>query len=222
MLIGVTGTGTEVGKTWVTAATIVELRQRGVVCAARKPAQSFDPSIDEPTDADVLAAATGELVHEVCASQRWLRVAMAPPMAASALGLASFSVADLITDLAPNDADVVFVEGAGGLRSPLASDGDTLTMMQTIEPDLIVVVGDAELGTINSLRLTVDAITHGVATGPRIIAYLNRFQPNNDLHERNQRWLIEIDGFDVVTSPIQLADGIMALLASTDTGSSRP
>jgi len=52
----VAGTATEVGKTFVGAALLAELRATGVRVAARKPAQSF--AIGElRTDADVLAAA---------------------------------------------------------------------------------------------------------------------------------------------------------------------
>jgi dethiobiotin synthetase len=57
-LVVVTGTGTGVGKTWFSAVTLGLLRDRGVSVAARKPVQSFEPG-DGPTDAEVLAAATG-------------------------------------------------------------------------------------------------------------------------------------------------------------------
>ncbi|TDN77185.1 AAA domain-containing protein [Pseudonocardia autotrophica] len=52
-LILVTGTGTEVGKTWVTAALSRRLRAFGIEVAARKPAQSFTPG-ETATDAAVL------------------------------------------------------------------------------------------------------------------------------------------------------------------------
>ena len=40
-LVAVIGTGTDVGKTWVTARVIGELRETGSSVAARKPAQSY-------------------------------------------------------------------------------------------------------------------------------------------------------------------------------------
>lgn len=42
-LIVVVGTRTEVGKTWVTARLLRDLRASGRHVAARKPVQSFDP-----------------------------------------------------------------------------------------------------------------------------------------------------------------------------------
>ena len=90
-LVGVAGTGTDVGKTWVTAAVARALRSDGVSVAARKPAQSFGP--DDVLDAVVLGAATDETPEVVCRPDRWYEVPMAPPMAASALGRPSFTVA---------------------------------------------------------------------------------------------------------------------------------
>ena len=57
-LLAVAGTGTEVGKTFVAAAVLQWLRDRGHPVAARKPVQSFAPG-DPSTDAHVLARATG-------------------------------------------------------------------------------------------------------------------------------------------------------------------
>ena len=218
MLIGVTGTGTDVGKTWVTAVTIRELRATGISCAARKPAQSFDPDHNDPTDAEVLGAATHELPQTVCPAHRWLPIALAPPMAAAALELPRFTIAELINDLASSNADIVFIEGAGGLRSPLAEDGDTLALFQSVEADVVVVVADAELGTINALRLTIDALNNVMIPTPPIVAYLNRFEERNELHGRNRAWLANEDHFTVITSPSDLAAFLTNVAEHTPSG----
>ena len=62
-LVFVSGTATEVGKTWWTAATARELRVAGAHVAARKPVQSGEPGA--VTDGEVLAAATGEDPYSV-------------------------------------------------------------------------------------------------------------------------------------------------------------
>ncbi|HEX3334775.1 MAG TPA: dethiobiotin synthase, partial [Acidimicrobiales bacterium] len=122
-LIAVVGTGTDIGKTWVATRLLERLRRDGLTVAARKPAQSFEPS-DDPSryDASLLGAASGEAPESVCPRHRWYGAALAPPMAAEALGRPSFTVSELVDELRwPQEVpvDVGLVETAGGLRSPL-------------------------------------------------------------------------------------------------------
>jgi dethiobiotin synthetase len=197
-LVVVTGTGTEVGKTWVGAAVASEAVRRGIRVSARKPLQSFDPGLAEPTDADVLGAATGEDPRRVCPPHRWYEVAVAPPMAAGVLGRPLIRVDELLAELEWTDGvGLGLVEGAGGLRSPIAEDGDTLTLIERLDPDHVLVVADAGLGTIHAVRSTVAAL------GPLEVPYtvlLNRYD-GGDLHDWNRRWLVERDGMDVVVDP---------------------
>ena len=91
---------------------------------------------------------------------RWYEIPMAPPMAAAALGRPAFTIVDLMDELRwpAEPVDVGLVETAGGVRSPLAADGDCLALCEALGPDLVVLVADAGLGTINSVRLTVGAL----------------------------------------------------------------
>ena len=160
-LVLVVGTGTDVGKTWVSAQLLSTLRKAGVTVAARKPAQSFDPG-DDPAgfDSAILGAATGEASESVCRPSRWYEVAMAPPMAADALGRGSFTVAELVEEVSwpPSQVDVGLVETAGGVRSPQTHDGDAVTLLSALAPDIVLLVADAGLGTINAVRLSAGAI----------------------------------------------------------------
>ena len=204
-LVLVSGTGTEVGKTWWSSAMAQALRSRGLSVAARKPAQSFDPD-DTTTDAAVLGGATGEDATTVCAPHRWYEMPMAPPMAAAALGRPGFSIADLVAELTwPADIDVGLVESAGGPRSPLADDGDTVALATALTPDLVVLVADAGLGTINAVRLAHDAFgTRAPDVVAPVIVALNRYDNTLLLHRANRDWL-EGDGYSVVTDPNALA-----------------
>lgn len=204
-LVVVVGTGTEVGKTWVGAQVLRALRAAGVTVSARKPAQSFEPT-DRETDAHLLAAASGEDPTLVCPSHRWYEVPMAPPMAADVLGRPRFTIADLVAELAwaPPFPQLGMVETAGGVRSPLADDGDSVTLIEALQPDLVLVVADAGLGTINSVRLTMEALDRGAQVATEIV-YLNRFDERTELHRRNHRWLSQRDGYDVVTGIDELA-----------------
>lgn len=200
----VTGTGTEVGKTWWARATIDVLRADGVAVVARKPAQSYAPDELGATDAELLAKASGEPAETVCPAHRWYAVPMAPPMAADALGLPPFTIGDLATELAPApDATVMLVEGAGGPCSPLAADGDTVSLGRAIAADVVVLVAPAGLGTINAVRLSAAPFATG-GGGPRVVVALNRYDGEDDLHRRNHGWLAA-EGFHLVTDPAELA-----------------
>ena len=227
-LIVVIGTGTDVGKTWVAAAVLQSLRHEGLTVAARKPAQSFAPG-DPHTDADVLGAATGEAPTSVCPRHRWYEVPMAPPMAAEVLGRPPFTIRDLIAETVwPDGIDLGLVESAGGVRSPLAADddgdgdgdgdGDAVTLMAALMPEVVLLVADAELGTINSIRLTMAAIEPLTATRDDLdlIVVLNRFDVENDLHRRNDAWLREHDGLNVMTSIDQLTTALISGAAGHD------
>ena len=198
-LVVVLGTGTSVGKTWVGADVLARLRGQGTVVAARKPVQSF-VSGDGPTDADVLATATGERPHEVCPAHRWYPVAMAPPVAARALGERPFAVADLVGELSwPAGTEAGWVETVGGPRSPVADDGDSAALAAALGCDLAVLVADAGLGAINAVRLSAAALA-GVGN---LVVLLNRYD-GGELHRSNRDWL-EADGLDVVADTEGLA-----------------
>jgi len=208
-LVLVVGTGTEVGKTWVACRLARALRRRGLIVAARKPAQSYDSGDDlSATDAALLAHATGEHPAAVCPQHRWYPVAMAPPMAAEVLGRRPFTIADLVDELAwPPAVGVGLVEAAGGVRSPLAADGDALALARALLPDRVVLVADAGLGTINAVRLSLAALAGGPARPLTLV--LNRFGAADDLHVRNLEWLAGVDGVDAVTDADDLVGPIV-------------
>ncbi len=202
-VVVVVGTGTDIGKTWVTCRIIEHLLNIGYSVGARKPAQSFDPAMNEPTDAHLLALAVGVEPTEVCPAHRWYTVPMAPPMAAEAIGLAPPTLAQLVQELgfdpvptatstinkAPTEGtavesriDVLFVETAGGVRSPHAANppADAIDLLDAIHPDHVLLVADAGLGTINSIRLTLAALLPW-----DVVVVLNRFDAENPLHCAN-------------------------------------
>lgn len=194
----VTGTGTEVGKTWVGARVARHVACSGLTVAARKAAQSFEPGTSL-TDAHVLAGATGEAPETVCPAHRWYPVPMAPPMAAAELGAAAASIDDLATEVdrswPEHQIDVGLVEGAGGVASPLADDGDTADLARALQADRVLLVADAGLGTINLVRMSVGALAP-----LRVTVYLNHFEGSDRLHRANRTWLHERDHFEVVTA----------------------
>jgi dethiobiotin synthetase len=128
-------------------------------------------------------------------------------MAADVLGRPAFDVRALVDELDwPQGVEVGMVETAGGVRSPIASDGDATQLAIALAPDLVVLVADAGLGTINAVRLAMGALD---ATDAVVV--LNRFDARDDLHVRNRRWLADVDGYDVVTSVGALVERIRSI-----------
>ena len=223
-LVLVTGTATEVGKTWVAAALLSRARERGLVVAARKPAQSFEvtpgpgpggPLPVEPTDAQRLAASTGEDPGLVCPAGHSYAVPMAPPMAAAALGRPAPTIEDYVRTIegswapgegAPERIDLAVVEGAGGVASPLGDDGDSADLGRALGAHVAVVVAVPSLGVINSVRLAVAALDP-----IPVIVHLNRFDAGDDMHWRNLEWLRGRDGLTVTTG----IDDLLEALAGT-------
>jgi dethiobiotin synthetase len=191
-VIGILGTHTEVGKTWVLARVLEGVRARGLSVAARKPVQSFDPE-EGCTDADILAAASGEDAAVVCPPHRSYPLPMAPPMAADALGRSHIRFQELLREITwPLGTERVFIETVGGPRSPIAHDADSVDLLHRLQVDAVLLVADAGLGTLNAVRLSL-AVVHPLPT----FVFLNRFDARNRLHELNYRWLRERYAVDV-------------------------
>ncbi|MEO5611104.1 MAG: dethiobiotin synthase [Ornithinibacter sp.] len=158
----VTGTGTGVGKTVVTAALAAVVRERGSSVAVVKPAQTgLEPG--EPGDVDEVRRLLGDdvVTHELLR----LRDPLSPEAAARREGVSLPPVglhAKRIGEIAA-ETEVVFVEGAGGLLVRLDQRGGTLA---DIGAGLrykgigcgVVLVASAGLGTLNTAALTAEAL----------------------------------------------------------------
>jgi len=192
-LIGVLGTHTEVGKTYVTSRWLAALRQQGFKANVRKPVQSFNAA-DLTTDAKQLAAATGEALTAVCPPHRCYPLAYAPPMAAEILGYPRIQLDDLVKELNWQEhCEIGVVETVGGPRSPIAHDGDSVELLLRLQPDRVLLVADAGLGTLNAVRMSLAAIAplNGVV-------FLNRYRESDELHRLNRAWLADAYGIEAL------------------------
>ncbi len=202
-VVFVAGTGTEVGKTWAAAGLARLLRDSGRTVAACKPVQSYDPDAGEPTDAEVLAAATGQSPDAVCPPEYSYPVPLAPPMAAHKLGRDCPTLDEMASNCRfATTVDVGLVEGVGGLYSPMASDGHNLDLIERIQPDMVIVVASADLGGIHDTM----ACTLPLSALPRAV-FCNRFDPQIEIHRLNVRWLRDT-GLEVATDLVELSTGI--------------
>jgi dethiobiotin synthetase len=148
----VTGTDTGVGKTFVACALAAELRARGRSVAVMKP---IETGVDgEPADAVRLREAAGDHapLDVVCPIR--LRAPLAPAIAAR-LEDRTLDVDALVraVERRARDADVLLVEGAGGLLVPIAGSTTYLDLALRCRLPLLVVAAN-RLGTINHCALT--------------------------------------------------------------------
>jgi len=153
----VTGSHTDVGKTFVACRIVERWVEDGLTVDVRKPVMSgFDPGRADESDAGRLLRAAGlfpedpeelfRLLDEVCP---WRFAApLAPDAAARAEGITlSLDEIAAFTNK-PSNADAVLVETAGGVMSPLTHDSTALDLIARVRAPTILVVG-AYLGGIS-------------------------------------------------------------------------
>jgi dethiobiotin synthetase len=153
-VIGVTGTDTDVGKTQVTAAIALALRGAGARVAAVKPVASGVPTGTVAGDAAVLADAAG---HEPRVYASF--VTPISPHRAAALAGVSVPRAALSAWIRSFSADVVLVEGAGGLRSPLGDDSGWY-YLDDLPIDALIGVAPNRLGVLSQAGLMLRGARH--------------------------------------------------------------
>ncbi|ORI23998.1 dethiobiotin synthase [Rhodococcus sp. 1168] len=155
----VTGTSTDVGKTIVTAALAATVRASGRSVAVCKPAQT-GVAPGEPGDLEEIARLTG--VENLLELARYPEP-LAPDVAARRSSMPLLRLEDVCGAVSALDADVVLVEGAGGLLVRLGIGGFTLVDVARGVGAPVLVVCGAGLGTLNHSALTVSTLeTAGV------------------------------------------------------------
>src|SRR5262249_4163678 len=122
--IFVTGTGTDVGKTFITAALIRHARATGGAVEAFKPVLSgFDPVAAATSDAGVLLAALGQPItnETIDRTSPWRFAApLSPDLAAAREGRAlDFGAVVDFSRRAAAGRGLVLIEGVGGVMVPL-------------------------------------------------------------------------------------------------------
>ena len=199
----VTGTGTDVGKTYVTGLILKKLHQSGETAAYYKAAMSGNDRGPDgtlyPGDALRVKELSGipQPVEEMCPYV--YEQAVSPHLAARWEG-------------SPVQAEVVYagfarlcaayswvtMEGSGGILCPIRLEEPPIWL-----PDLVqglglgcLLVAEAGLGTINQVGLTADYLHRRGIPLQGIV--LNRFQPGNPMHEDNRALCELVSGARVV------------------------
>ncbi|MGW7366530.1 dethiobiotin synthase [Streptomyces sp. NPDC054841] len=156
-VIVVSGTGTEIGKTVVTAALAAVAAAQGRTVAVLKPAQT-GLATGEAGDAEEAARLAGPGVTGIELAR--FPEPLAPATSARRAGMTPVGpqqVAEAAEKLA-TEHDLVLVEGAGGLLVRFDEQGGTLADAARLLRAPVLVVAPAGLGTLNATALTTEAL----------------------------------------------------------------
>ena len=195
----VTGTGTDVGKTYVTGLVIKKLAKSGVRAAYYKAAMSGNERRADgtliPGDALSVKEVSGisQPLEEMC--PYIYENAYSPHLAARIEGgPVELSVVQEGFCRVSRAYDYVTVEGSGGILCPIRYDEERIMLEDVIKAlDLsCLLVADAGLGTINSVALTVEYMR--ARKLPIVGLIFNRFHPGDVMEEDNIRMCEELTG----------------------------
>lgn len=159
----VTATGTDIGKTYVSAALLRHWRRTGDKPVALKPVLSgFDPTAAAESDAGVLLQALGQPVDADHLNRiaPWRFAApLSPDMAAAREGKA-INVADVTAFCrrqVDGDDKIVLIEGVGGVMVPLSAEATVLDWMEALALPVVLVTG-SYLGTLSHTLTALSAL----------------------------------------------------------------
>lgn len=154
----VTGTDTAVGKTYVAARLLFQLRLKGIELHPRKPVESGCTSDDKgqlmPADGLALARAVDHEDWLDIITPLRLAAPLSPDLAAREAGDSLRLEQLLAACQAPGP---MLVEGAGGLLSPIAEDALNADLAVALGFPVLV-VADNRLGCVNQVLLTLEAL----------------------------------------------------------------
>ena len=158
----ITGSDTDVGKTYIGCEIVTQLRRQGIDIETRKPAESGCE----------LSAAGDLIAHDASALQQAndnresieriapyrYRAAVAPHRAAR-LENQKIYLEELVEACSRDKpGHRLIVEGAGGFYSPLAENGLNADLASALKFPVIIVVND-RIGAVNQALMTVQAVT---------------------------------------------------------------
>ena len=154
----ITGTDTEIGKTYVACALLHAFRGQGLTAIGMKPVAAGTDAAGHNDDVEALIAASSLALPRDRVNSYCFADPVAPPIAAAEAGvtIGSDRIRQALDELA-GQADVVVVEGVGGFVVPLAEGFDAADLAGALGIPLILVVG-MRLGCLNHALLTVEAI----------------------------------------------------------------
>ena len=191
----ISGTGTDVGKTFITENLIYLLKAKGFTISPYKPietgckknksklipsdASKFYKLIDKEIDIDLI---NPYRFQQPISPNRAIRLANK-----------KIFINDYISrsKLLPKN-DYLIVEGAGGLYSPISTDGYNIDLIKKMKIPTVLVAKD-EIGVINNILLSLDLLKkYKISVLAIILNKINSLQPNGMDNHKDMKSLTKI------------------------------
>ena len=191
----ISGTGTDVGKTFVTENLIYLLKAKGFTVSPYKPietgckknksklipsdASKFHKLIDKEIDIDLI---NPYRFQQPISPNRAIRLAHKKIFINDYIGRSK---------LLPKN-DYLIVEGAGGLYSPISTDGYNIDLIKKMKIPTVLVAKD-EIGVINNILLSLDLLKkYKISVLAIILNKINSLQPNGMDNHKDMKSLTKI------------------------------
>lgn len=186
----ITGTGTDVGKTYISALITKKLKDNGINPAYYKAAMSGNCTDKDgqiiPGDALYVKEVSkiNQPLHTMC---KYLYKAAFSPHLAAKIEKNPLNMDAVISGLRSLDShyDYITLEGSGGIICPLRFDSEKIFLEDFISAinASCIIVSDSGLGSINATVLTAQyMLSKGIKISGLIF---NNFIPDNTLHNDN-------------------------------------
>lgn len=199
----VTATGTDVGKTYISALIVKKLRDFGLNCGYYKAALSGAEKIGDelvPGDCRYVAETAG-INDDPSTLVSYVFKESASPSLAARLENVSPDINVIAEDFRKISKrfDYVLMEGSGGIICPLCVSGNDVLMLTDVIKTLkldIIIVSNAGLGAINGVCLT---IFYARGNGINIKGViLNQYDETNVIHNDNKNMISKLTGVSVI------------------------
>jgi dethiobiotin synthetase len=182
----ITGSDTDVGKTYITCEIIRQLHRFNLTLETRKPAESGcelgESGEMVPADGLKLQAANQHREGIDRITPLKFKAALAPHRAARLEGRQLLVKHVLNACSRDNCNSTLIVEGAGGFFSPIADDGLNADLATLLQLPTVIVIND-KIGAVNQALLTVQAIENNELAIAAII--LNQVEKKTTLNMNN-------------------------------------
>lgn len=199
----ITGTGTDVGKTFVTGLIVKKLTENGCAAAYYKAAMSGNDRRADgsliPGDAFHVKNISGitQPLEEMCP---YIYETSVSPHLASKIEGNPVEMEQVLKgfDVVCDKYGYVTAEGSGGILCPLRFDEKKIQLEDFIKACSLscLMIADAGLGTINAVVLTAEYMkSHGIPVKGIIF---NHYEPGNKLHEDNRFMCEYMTGLKVI------------------------